>query len=1086
MTVFGSIPKGSSICVVVENLQEYLASEYMESGDVLVYFNYSQGEFDEYVQINQITDFEVEIYGMSEDGSVKDLLQTDDFTPDITIENWTMIVTQSEIDNSGSPYDVLYALIYINGIDCGEGVILDPEEYNPLPDLECGENLEAELDPSSPEVPIVVGETYTIHGFPFVATSPTEGKVSVPFGNSVVIVQFSHNLKVNEENQVIQGSLIAEAENGINFKMDHYVKRFPTPPAGYDENEINTVTGLTDWGFDEFGINAGTGTIYDKWGFDADGNHMDTGTPYNEDGCSREGLDEFGNECELITELNPDAEMYLDENAENISNTISNILENCTSGIETSLENQRQACNALRASMDAILEMPDINISRSVIFGDGDLYYNEGLSNHFTSPPVSIGAVVERSAEVIELEQKHVELYDCDLQLSELQNELTNAINIPADYEDQINEAITYWTEYEYELYSNDPIKFDEWVKKQIEALAAGEELVTFDNFVSNGNETHEFDEVSQDELKQQFSDIFAFRKNVFGVEESVYVSEKKNAGELTSLLKQYAKGNKVIDGVDRVYYTRQIYDRKLKSNNGDAHNTLPLKLTNSDSDKPYDIYIERIEIGINGASLDAVLLIEDQNGDHIIFRGQNIGFGTGGLSGGAESYLRLDSEVGIRLNNAAKLHLQAHDTYVSWDCHGFKALGVAAEIEFCPEFVKPVIDGVVSETENYRLAVEASEVSNWNEFHFSVTANPFVITKYETVIWQMDLFVADFSSSKTEPKVKIPDYNSTFIDDDDKLTDEWKGFYIQNLLAKVPKDFSGDISESSEVFEVGVSMAIIDDKGFTGKGEITTPIVSLDQGNLNGWGFSINNFFLKVKQNHFAGTGFGGEIQLPVIEDPMTYTAEMYPENRYKFTVTPISNSESKLFNATIAIENSLVVVSKDEEGFHTFADVTGSIDFDLPLSGDSDFEGISLPSLHFSNFQISNEAPYFSPGIWEIEGDGIGFELQGMSIDLDNIKPYKPADNDDEIGLGFNIALELSNEFEISARGGFGIVGKLNHDSNQRQKWEYERFELHSLFVDAPIGTVAHIRGGLAFEKNDDPDWGNYFQGALQVVND
>lgn len=1093
--VFGSVPKESGVCALVENLQEYLASEYMADGAALVYFNYSQGEFEEYVQINQITDFQIEIYGMSEDGSVKDLLQTREFAPDISIENWSMILTASEINNDGNPYDLLYALIYINGVDCGEGVVLDPEEYVEMGDLTCGENIEEDIDPDSPVGSIEIGETYTIHGFPFVATSLTEGKLSIPFGNSVVIVQFN-NLVVNENNQVVSGSVIAVADDGMSYQLDRYAKRLkngnnneicipPPPPQGYDQNGINTVTGLDDWGFDENGINQDTGTAYDKWGYDANGNHKDTGTPYNLDGCSREGLDEFGDDCELVTEVNPDAENFLDENAESISTLINGTLSNCTSDLEGAVETQRQACEALRIRMREIVALPQNGLPQELIFGTNDLYLKEGMSAHFSSPPEAIGEVVARNADVIELEQKHVDLYYCDLQFSELLADLSNVNNMPSDFEDQINEAITYWTEYEYQLYTNDPVKFEEWVKKQIETLAAGEEDDTGGNFTTQPeDELFDLENISEETLKQQVSDIFAYRKNVFGVEQPVYISEKKNTGELADLLTQYKKGNHVIDGIDRVYYTRQIHDKKLKSMDGDAHNILPLKLTNSDSDKPYDIYIERIEIGVSGASLDAVILIEDtKNGGHIVFRGENIGFGTGGLSGGADSYLRLDSEVSIRLNNAAKIHLLPEDTYVRWDCHGFQAIGVAAEIEFCPEFVKPVINGVVSETQNYRLAVQASEVSNWNDFHFSITAAPFVLTKYETIIWQLDALVADFSTTITEPTTTVPGYtNPTMTDNSGKLLPLWEGFYIQNLKATVPKDFSGTVSESSEVFEVAVNLAIIDDTGFTGEGSVTHTVVPLDEGNLNGWGFSIDEFFLRVTNNHFAGSGFGGRIQLPIIEDPMEYTAEIYPGDSYKFSVTPITNSESKLFNATLAIENSLVIVSKDQDGFHTFADVTGSIEFDNTLIDDSDFEGISLPSLHFSNFQISNEAPYFSPGIWDIQGNGIGVGFGGFRIELDNIKPYKPVD-DETIGLGFNIALTLNDELNISARGGFGIVGELVLDANDRQKWQYKRLELHSLFVDAPIGTVAHVRGGIAFERNDDPLWGNYFQGALQV---
>lgn len=1083
---FGSSNTTENNPLAIKNLQEYLSAKYQADGSLLVYFNYTQEEFDQYVELFDVEELKVEIYGHFADASLDTtLIDSKLIFPSVNIETWAMVLTEGQLDN----YELLYALNHINGVACTEGIELIPNPYVMIDPPECGMDSVYTVDASSPPSNIELNKTYTINGFPFEAISQTQGRLSLPFGNQVVLVDFN-NIQVNAAGQVTAGSVSAVADNGANYTLDRYVKRLkngnstdicipPPPPPGYDENGINTVTGLDDWGFDENGIHEETGTQYDKHGFDSEGNHMDTATPFNEDGCSREGLDAQGNECQLMTGTNPAAEDYLAQNAETISNTINQTLTSCTDELTAQITAQTAACQVIRSRMVDIVT--DNTLPAELIFGQGGKYLDEGMSAEFTSAPKAIGQFVERNAEVVELEQKHVDLYYCDLELTQLKEELNNAEEIPADYESQINEAITTWTEYEYELYTNDQVKFEEWVKQQIESLAAPADETDEANLVQ-GDQNEDTETLSEDILRQKVSEVFAYKNNAFGVEQPVYISEKKGAGDLTALLQQYDKGLKSIDGVDRVYYTRQIFDKKLKSNNEDMHNVMPLKLTNPMSDKPYDIYIERIEIGLNGASLDAVILIEDtKNGGHIVFRGENIGFGTGGLSGGEDSYLRLDSEVGIRLNNAAKLHLLPDSTYVRWDCNGFQAIGIGAEIEFCPEFIKPVIGNVVSDTENYRLTVVASEVANWNDFHFSVNAPPFVLTKYETVIWQLDALVVDFSTTKTEPTQTLPGYESSFSDASGNLTNEWEGFYIQNLRATIPKDFTGEITENTEIFEVSVDLAIIDDGGFTGQGSVTADLVSIDDGNLNGWAFSINQFYLRVVNNHFAGTGFGGDIQLPIIEDPMPYTAEVFPGDKYKFAVEPITNSESQLFKATLNIDNSLVVIGKDQSGFHTFADLTGSLDFNPDAGDGSDFAGFSLPSLKFSNFQISNQAPYFSPGIWQMDGDGIGAKLGGFKIELDNIKPYQPqAEN--TVGLGFNLAVILNEGLNISAKGGLGIVGILSDDGAGRQKWVYDDLELHSLFVDAPIGSLAHVKGGIAFEKGN-PQWGDYFQGALEV---
>ena len=1085
-----SILPDESHSATAKNLQEFLSAEYMADNSVLVYFNYTNDEFSEFVQLNSVTEFVIKIHGKYANNDDITLLATESLDPTSTIENWALVLTQAEMDNGGVPFDLLHGLIDINGIACTDGVDIVPDDFTEMPELSCGEDIVEVVDESSPMSSIVAGETYTIFGFPFVAMDQNQGKLSIPFGNSVILVNFN-GIQVNEANQVVAGSIEAVSDDGMNYTLDKFVKRLkngenstdicvpPPPPPGYDEQGINSTTGLDDWGFNADGVYVATGSQYDSNGFDSEGNYMDTGSPYNPNGCSREGLDENNMDCELSNGVNQDAVDYLATNEASIDQTISQILSNCTSELTTQLADQTASCQTIRQRMIDIVASSD-SLSEDVIFGAGNKYLNPGMSAHFVSPPKVLGQSNGRSTLVVELEQKHVDLFNCDLARIALEEELSNATDMPTGFEDQIKDQITQWTEYDFELLSNNPDNFEQWIKNQIETIGAEEGDPNGGGFVEVNEEEETM--YTEEELKQKVSDIFAYKNNLFGVEQPVYVSEKKSGANMNALLSQYQSGITKIDGIDRVYYTEQIYEKRLKSGNNDMYNVLPLKLTNGMSDKPYDIFIERIEIGLTGASLDAVLKIEDtKNGGHIVFRGENIGFGTGGLSGGADSYLRLDSELGIRLSNSAKLHLLPTDTYVSWDCNGFKALGVAAEIEFCPEFVKPVINGVVSETENYRLAVQASEVSNWNDFHFAINAEPFVLTKYENIIWELDAMVVDFSTSKTEPKGTLPGYESIFTDGAGNLTNEWEGFYIQNLRATMPKDFGGDISNNSETFEVAVDLAIIDDGGFTGQGSVTTELVSLEEGNLNGWAFSIDKFFLRVVNNQFAGTGFGGGIRLPIMEDTLSYTAEMYPEDKYKFAVGSIDVSQSLLFNSTINLTNSQVVVEKDEEGFHTWADLTGSLVFDQGMADDSDFTGINLPSVTFENFEISNRAPYFTAGTWDIGDQGIGVGFKGFKIELDNIKPYTP-DEVGTVGLGFNIAIIISDEMDISAEGKFGIVGELLDDGNGRQKWYYKNLELHGLKVDAPIGSVAHVKGSVVFEKNH-PEWGDYFQGAMQV---
>ena len=142
-----------------------------------------------------------------------------------------------------------------------------------------------------------------------------------------------------------------------------------------------------------------------------------------------------------------------------------------------------------------------------------------------------------------------------------------------------------------------------------------------------------------------------------------------------------------------------------------------------------------------------------------------------------------------------------------------------------------------------------------------------------------------------------------------------------------------------------------------------------------------------------------------------------------------------------------------------------------------------LEVTDMTFQGFQVSNQAPYFSPGNWGLN-DSLGVEVgfNGFGLRVSNIKPYDAGEG--RAGVGFSIAINLVNALDISAIGSLGIEGTLEVENGQ-QKWIYDKVKVNKIFIDASFPST-EIKGILEWYGNGetpDPIWGEGFRGAVQA---
>lgn len=138
-----------------------------------------------------------------------------------------------------------------------------------------------------------------------------------------------------------------------------------------------------------------------------------------------------------------------------------------------------------------------------------------------------------------------------------------------------------------------------------------------------------------------------------------------------------------------------------------------------------------------------------------------------------------------------------------------------------------------------------------------------------------------------------------------------------------------------------------------------------------------------------------------------------------------------------------------------------------------------VNIPTITFENLEISNKAPYFSPGTWGFPTK-VGARFAGFELGFDHIGMFKTPE--DEPALNFNAHIQISDDTtKIGASGGFAIVGKLVV-VNGEQHWRYKRLEVHQLSIDGSFAGVATIHGSAIFFQGDSI-YGTGFRGALQA---
>ena len=373
-----------------------------------------------------------------------------------------------------------------------------------------------------------------------------------------------------------------------------------------------------------------------------------------------------------------------------------------------------------------------------------------------------------------------------------------------------------------------------------------------------------------------------------------------------------------------------------------------------------------------------------------------------------------------------------------------------------------------------------------WGEVVVDIDITPFAVSKYDEIKWEIHDAKIDFSDSANPSGMVFPEgYQSPFVNNG-VVSKLWKGFYLGELSVTIPKSLTG--GDTGTATTIAVNNVIIDDMGVSGKLNVT-PVLTLEEGDLNGWAFSVDTFKLEVMANQFEEAGFNGLIHIPIAkskdnnsdevqpEDCLQYTAIIQPNNNYYFSLSPLADDyKVDMWKADIYFDStSTVDVSYVNGEFLTRANLTGQIDVNGNFTAG---KSVQMDDVQFQNLELSNQQPYIKTGFWSFP-DGPSNQLAGFKYSIDSVFLSSNPEGS-EIDLKFNVLLDLTgnDKIGVSAYGGFTLQGELETIEN-KQKWKYKDFDINSLAIDASFPGVESLIGVITF-FDEDTEYGTGFRGG------
>ncbi|OMQ13411.1 hypothetical protein [[Flexibacter] sp. ATCC 35103] len=474
--------------------------------------------------------------------------------------------------------------------------------------------------------------------------------------------------------------------------------------------------------------------------------------------------------------------------------------------------------------------------------------------------------------------------------------------------------------------------------------------------------------------------------------------------------------------------------------------------------------------------------------------------------------------------------------TYVTIDCSGFKELGIAADVQFSQNIIKPVDENNKVIPEKFVMGSFQTSASNWNDILIELSLPKFQISSFNGLIFEVKNAKIDLSDVRNPDKINWPvNYQTDYLVPGNEQL--WRGLYAGSVDITLPEEFQ--IKENTKRITFSAKDLLIDGMGVSGTFSGNN-ILDLNEGSASGWSFSVSNINLGFKANTLVSGGFGGSIVLP-ISDPdkkckdganiaLAYTASINPiDHEYLLRADVNKNLCFPVFKATANIEKGSYIELKVKNGnFLPKALLNGNLTIAAGIVEQSEVESEKDANAPKTTFMYENGAT--SGALYDMKNvtsdtdnketpktetddtkktilfDGIIFQ----NLQLQTVTPIIKADyfgyknnfdegpksskvanfpitiheialiaDDNSAALRVDLSINLMQD-QFNGRTKFDLVGRFNEKSGI-QKWKFDYVKFQRIDLAADIGG-AKFEGSITIMDND-PIYGKGFKGNLKA---
>ena len=508
--------------------------------------------------------------------------------------------------------------------------------------------------------------------------------------------------------------------------------------------------------------------------------------------------------------------------------------------------------------------------------------------------------------------------------------------------------------------------------------------------------------------------------------------------------------------------------DNRLVGNlNPDSVSSLPIGIVKEIGITRYIIAIDSAKFKPNGAYFNAYMALEFPGSDQkIAFEARNILFNPKGVAMGYNTRLVLVSETRIRIGPKLSLVLKPDGhNYVEWDCNGFHSVNLKGYFEFSPGMIYPDSTSTNEQTVKAQFEVNTTDIHNFIT-HISVT--PFCIRGLNDVSFSVTDAIVDMSELQNAPDMVFPP--SYFYSGDPQA---WQGFFMKQFKIKLPPE----LSHGNTRTELFANNFLIDHSGVSGSFQASN-VLSINDGSMSGWAFSVDQIGLTLVSNHVNGGNLSGRVRLPLCDsNAVAFNASISQntytqQTDYSFTISPTSNISAPVLSAKLDLyPTSRLTVQKTAGHFRPEAELNGKISID--------HNNVKAADLAFQQVVLSTQSPYLKSGVFSLTSNSSGNHAGNFPITINDItvaiSPTAPA-----IGLfvAFNFMSAQDQGFAASTH--VSVIAKIEQQQNT-QHWSFDHVRVDDIALNVQT-TAFHLHGNIKFKEND-PVYGKGFYGQLGI---